>query len=76
MTTFSYQARDASGKIVSGIQEALNEDNAVTSLMSRGLMVLSLQQKAAVSRSRKKTWTVKETDLVLFTRQLSTKIML
>jgi type IV pilus assembly protein PilC len=74
MTTFSYQARDASGKIVSGIQEALNEDNAVTSLMSRGLMVLSLQQKAAVSRSRKKNWTVKETDLVLFTRQLSTMI--
>ena len=37
-------------------------------------MVLSLQQKAAVSRSRKKTWTVKETDLVLFTRQLSTMI--
>src|SRR5204863_7771936 len=74
MTTFSYQARDASGKIVTGIQEALNEDNAVTSLMSRGLMVLSLQQKAAVSHSRKKAWTVKETDLVLFTRQLSTMI--
>ena len=37
-------------------------------------MVLSLQQKAATSRSRKKTWTVKETDLVLFTRQLSTMI--
>jgi type IV pilus assembly protein PilC len=75
MYTFSYQARDPSGKIVSGIQDALNEDNAVTSLMSRGLMVLSLQQKSAVaSRSRKKTWTVKETDLVLFTRQLSTMI--
>ncbi|MFN2509311.1 MAG: type II secretion system F family protein, partial [Chthoniobacterales bacterium] len=67
MTTFSYQARDASGKIVSGIQDALNEDNAVTSLMSRGLMVLSLQQKAAASRKRNKIWTVKETDLVLFT---------
>src|SRR5476649_1350091 len=74
MITFSYQARDMSGKIVSGIQEALNEDNAVTSLMSRGLMVLSLQQKAAASRSHKKAWTVKETDLVLFTRQLSTMI--
>jgi type IV pilus assembly protein PilC len=74
MNTFSYQARDPSGKIVSGIQEALNEDNAVTSLMSRGLMVLSLQQKAATRRSRKKNWTVKETDLVLFTRQLSTMI--
>src|SRR6476469_3280122 len=74
MITFSYQARDAAGRIVSGIQEALNEDNAVTSLMSRGLMVLSLQQKAAATRARKKTWTVKETDLVLFTRQLSTMI--
>jgi type IV pilus assembly protein PilC len=74
MITFSYQARDASGKIVSGIQDALNEDNAVTSLMSRGLMVLSLQKKAAANRTRKKTWAVKETDLVLFTRQLSTMI--
>ena len=42
MTTFSYQARDTSGKIVSGVQDALNEDTAVSSLMSRGLMVLSL----------------------------------
>jgi type IV pilus assembly protein PilC len=74
MITFSYQARDPSGKIVSGVQDALNEDNAVTSLMSRGLMVLSLHQKAAANRSGKKHWTVKETDLVLFTRQLSTMI--
>jgi type IV pilus assembly protein PilC len=74
MITFSYQARDSSGRIVSGIQDALNEDNAVTSLMSRGLMVLSLQKKTAVTRTRKRTWKVKETDLVLFTRQLATMI--
>src|SRR5438874_7556122 len=74
MTTFSYQARDTAGRIVSGVQEALNEDNAVTSLMSRGLMVLSLQRKAAATRSRKKSTKVKETDLVLFTRQLSTMV--
>jgi len=74
MITFSYQARDAAGRIVSGVQEALNEDNAVTSLMSRGLMVLSLQRKATASQSRRKATTVKETDLVLFTRQLSTMI--
>jgi len=72
--TFSYQARDGAGNIVNGIQDAINEDNAVTSLMSRGLMVLSLQQKAASSRSKNKVWTVKETDLVLFTRQLATMI--
>ncbi len=74
MTSFSYLARDASGKVVSGIQEALNEDNAVTSLMSRGLMVLSLQQKANASKKRHKTYSVKETDLVLCTRQLATMI--
>jgi type IV pilus assembly protein PilC len=74
MITFSYQARDAGGRIVSGTQDALNEDNAVTSLMSRGLMVLSLQKKAVINRSRKRIWTVKETDIVLFTRQLSTMI--
>src|SRR5215467_7224030 len=74
MLTFSYQARDGAGNIVSGIQDAINEDNAVNSLMSRGLMVLSLQQKAAATRQKKKVWSVKETDLVLFTRQLSTMI--
>src|SRR5213592_1712751 len=74
MMTFSYQARDGAGNIVNGIQDAINEDNAVTSLMSRGLMVLSLQQKATASRAKNKVWTVKETDLVLFTRQLATMI--
>lgn len=74
MMTFSYQARDGAGNIVNGIQDAINEDNAVASLMSRGLMVLSLQQKAAVSRKKNKVWSVKETDLVLFTRQLATMI--
>jgi type IV pilus assembly protein PilC len=74
MMTFSYQARDTSGNIVTGLQDAINEDNAVNSLMSRGLMVLSLQQKSAATRQRKKVWAVKETDLVLFTRQLATMI--
>jgi len=74
MITFAYQARDASGRIVTGIQDAINEDNAVTSLMSRGLMVLSLQKKAEANKSRKQSWTVKETDTVLFTRQLATMI--
>ena len=37
MLTYAYQARDASGKTISGLQEALNEDNAVNTLMSRGL---------------------------------------
>ena len=73
MLTYAYQARDASGKMIAGIQEALNEDNAINTLMARGLMVLSIQQKAGgkVTAPRGK---VSETDLVLFTRQLATMV--
>ena len=73
MYTYNYQARDNSGKITVGLQDALNEENAITSLMSRGLMVLSIQQKSVASK-KKKSSTVKESDLVLFTRQLATMI--
>src|SRR3954469_6918749 len=73
MYTFAYQARDSSGRISSGMQEALNEDNAINTLMSRGLMVLSIQQKA-LSRSSKGRIKVSDTDLVLFTRQLATMV--
>src|SRR5579871_2057398 len=73
MLTYAYQARDSSGKTVSGVQEALNEDNAVNTLMSRGLMVLSLQQKAA-GKAMSGKGKITETDLVLFTRQLATMV--
>ena len=73
MYTYAYQARDNHGKITAGVQDAINEDNAITSLMSRGLMVLTISQKGAAKATRKAT-SVKETDLVLFTRQLATMI--
>jgi len=73
MITFAYQARDPQGKTVSGVTEAVNEDNAINVLMSRGLMVLSIQQKA-VSRSASRAGKVSDTDLVLFTRQLATMV--
>ncbi|MDP9291099.1 MAG: type II secretion system F family protein [Verrucomicrobiota bacterium] len=73
MLTFAYQARDGAGKTVSGIQEAINEDNAISTLMSRGLMVMSIQQKTVAAKAFKAK-KVSETDLVLFTRQLATMI--
>jgi type IV pilus assembly protein PilC len=73
MFTFAYQARDAQGATVSGLQEALNEENAINTLMTRGLMVLSIQQKS-VTKARKSAGKVTETDTVLFTRQLATMI--
>ncbi len=50
MYTYAYQARDNHGKIIAGVQDALNEENAITSLMSRGLMVLTIQQKGAANK--------------------------
>ncbi len=73
MLTFSYQARDAAGKTIAGVQEAINEDNAINTLMGRGLMVLSIQQKAG-GKAMAKPGKVTETDLVLFTRQLATMV--
>ncbi len=73
MYSFAYQARDAQGKIQSGIMDALNEENAINSLMTRGLMVTSIQQRSASTSKRKHT-RVSETDLVLFTRQLATMV--
>ncbi len=73
MQTFAYQARDLNGKISSGVQEGINEENAINALMNRGLMVLSIQQKAGgkIVRARAR---VSQTDLVIFTRQLATMI--
>lgn len=73
MLSFAYQARDVSGKVISGTQEGLNEENAINTLMARGLMVLSIQKSSAskVTRARAK---VSDSDLVLFTRQLATMV--
>jgi len=73
MLTFAYQARDSNGSSISGLQEALNEENAINTLMTRGLMVLSIQQKS-VTKSSSRIGKVSETDVVLFTRQLATMI--
>ena len=73
MLTFAYQARDSAGKISSGVQEGLNEENAVGALMARGLLVLSIQQKAASKMARGKP-RVPEADLVMFTRMLATMV--
>ena len=73
MLTFAYQARDTAGKMISGVQEGINEENAINTLMGRGLMVLSIQQKAGSKITRAKI-KVSGTDLVIFTRQLATMV--
>ena len=73
MITYAYQARDAQGKTVTGVADAINEENAISVLMGRGLMVLSLEEKM-VRRSKGKVAKIATTDLVLFTRQLATMV--
>lgn len=73
MITYAYQARDAQGKTVTGVTDAINEENAISVLMARGLMVLSLEQKSA-SKARGKVAKVPTADLVMFTRQLATMV--
>jgi len=73
MQSFAYQARDNNGRTVSGVQDGLNEENAISTLMGRGLMVLSIQQKGA-SKLVRARGRVSDSDLVIFTRQLATMV--
>ena len=73
MTTFTYQARDASGSAVEGQIEAADEGAATLALGTRDLTVVSIQS-GATRKARKKqaAGRVKIQDLVAFTRQLAT----
>ena len=75
MLTYSYQARDANGKSVTGKIEAADEPAAMLTLGNRDLTVVSLQSPVAQKRRRKQvTGRVKTQDLVVFTRQLATML--
>ena len=50
MLTFEYQARDTSGKVVSGQVEASDQKGAATILTNRNLMVISLKPGSGPAR--------------------------
>jgi len=73
MPIFSYQARDASGKLVSGQVDAADDKAASLSLMDSNLMVVSLRTSSArKTQGKRQQGNVKTQDLVVFTRQLAT----
>src|SRR5687768_12101773 len=86
MAEFTYQARNATGKTVSGTVHAANENDALGELRRQNLVVLSLTERAAKKAAwnlslfesgRKASWKgvrVKEADLIVFTRQLATML--
>lgn len=76
MPSFSYQAADKNGKTTSGTLNASDKASAMSLLAKEGLRPISLQLATGVKKSNTGFFKpkVKITDLVLFTRQLSTMV--
>ncbi len=80
-TTFKYEAKDASGKTVSGTLSAETQNDVVADLRKRQLTPISIKKSSGGSQSpgdkvRKtaKKASVKKGELEVFTRQLSTML--
>ena len=73
MPIFKYEAIDSkSGSRLLDILEAANEESAITALLKRDLMVVSLAQNEEKNASRMTAGKVSLKDLVMFTRQFAT----
>ncbi len=74
MPSFAYTAREAAtGREVRSSVEATNEQTAVSALLNRNLLVISIQEKIA-KKGRTQGGKVALADLVVFTRHLATMI--
>src|SRR5438552_13293937 len=74
MPSFVYVARDtASGREIRSSVEAATEQAAISALLNRNLLVVSIQEKIG-KKGKTAGGRVSLQDLVLFTRQLATMI--
>jgi len=74
MPSFSYVAREAgSGREIRSTLEAQNEQASIAALLTRNLLVLSIQEKIG-RKGKTAGGSVALADLVIFTRQLATMI--
>jgi type IV pilus assembly protein PilC len=74
MPSFVYVAREAaSGREIRSTVEAATEQAAITALLNRNLLVVSIQEKVG-KKGRTSGGRVGLADLVIFTRQLATMI--
>lgn len=76
MPTFSYQAINSTGKTVSGVLTATDKITAMSLMSKQGLKPISIEIQSDVKKGNKGIFKakVKISDLVLFTRQLSTMV--
>ncbi|HNX80683.1 MAG TPA: type II secretion system F family protein [Candidatus Omnitrophota bacterium] len=82
MAKFFYTARDSAGKKITSYEESNNQDEVLSRLQSRGLIVLDITSEhdsqvisnmpQSAARARKFHSGVSDDDLVLFCRQLAT----
>src|ERR1700757_3762089 len=74
MPSFTYVAREtATGREIRNSVEAVTEQAAITALLNRNLLVVSIQEKIG-KKGRTAGGKVALQDLVVFTRQLATMI--
>src|SRR5512139_1953194 len=74
MASFAYVAREtASGREIRSSVEAATEQAAISALLNRNMLVLSIQEKVS-KQGRTSGGKVALGDLVIFTRQLATMI--
>jgi type IV pilus assembly protein PilC len=74
MASFVYVAREtASGREIRSSVEAVTEQAAISALLNRNLLVVSIQEKIS-KKGRTQGGRVPLQDLVIFTRQLATMI--
>lgn len=74
MPSFSYVARESgTGREIRSTLDAQSEQAAIASLLSRNLLVLSIQEKIG-RKGKTAGGSVALADLVVFTRQLATMI--
>src|SRR5512137_3006497 len=74
MPSFAYVARETgSGREIRSSLEAVNEQTAISTLLNRNLLVVSIQEKVG-RRGKTSGGRVPLADLVVFTRQLATMI--
>jgi type IV pilus assembly protein PilC len=74
MPSFSYVAREtATGREIRNTVEAATEQAAITALLNRNLLVVSIQEKVG-KKGKTSGGKVALQDLVMFTRQLATMV--
>src|SRR3984885_12731705 len=74
MPSFTYIAREtATGREIRNSVEAVSEQAAITALLNRNLLVVSIQEKVG-KKGKTSGGKVTLADLVIFTRQLATML--